>query len=286
MKKCVPALILGLTLGFGLIEADDNKPIIKFMPFTSQGISSEEARFIESLIQSYITDIGDISYLDTAISAFSPPGIGDGPYLMEMDYVRPPDYILSGSINIDQDNRVLALEIQNSRTGETSLYISVHKTTSELALKARSLVETVFNVPPEETNLHEVVPEAVTEAKLLGTWRGDTGIELVRFQRGGVGLAIFSSGAQMGLSYTMEGHNVHIVQNSPNTEFFYHPLPFTIARELAANAEPMTWIFSLYDNGTALRGIKTGSSVRYEGNTVVEFIPHTVWEAEWIKSSR
>jgi hypothetical protein len=286
MKKYTLALILGLSFGFGLI-ADDNKPVIQFMPFTSQGISSEEARFIESLIQSYITDIGDISYLDSSVSAFSSSDSEDGPYLMAMDYIRPPDYILSGSINTDQDNRVLALEIQNSRTGETSLYIAVHKTTSELALKTRSLVETVFNLLPEEAEiLHETVPEPVTEAKLLGTWRGDTGIELVRLQRGGNGLAIFSSGAQMALSYTVEGHNVRIVQTSPNTEFFYHPLPFTAARKLAANAEPMTWVFSLYDNGTALRGIRSGSSVRSEGNTVVEFIPHTVWEAEWIKSSR
>jgi hypothetical protein len=48
----------------------------------------------------------------------------------------------------------------------------------------------------------------------------------------------------------------------------------------------MTWVFSLYDNGTALRGIKTASSVKYEGNTVLEIMLNTVREAEWIKSSR
>jgi hypothetical protein len=279
MKKYVLILMLNLALGSAFIEADDNKPIIQLMPFTSQGIGSEEARFIEALIQSYITDIGEVVlYLDTSASSISP--------LMEMEYARPPDYVLSGSINIDQDNRVLALEIQKTQTGETSQYISVHKTTSELALKARSLVETAFAVTPEDTGFQEAPSEAVSEAKLLGTWRGDTGIELVSLQRGGTGRAILSSGAQMDLNYSIEGNTIRIVQNSPNTERFYHPLPFAVAKELAAQADPMIWVFSLYDNGTALRGIKTATSVRYEGNTVLEILPSTVREAEWIKSSR
>jgi hypothetical protein len=147
-------------------------------------------------------------------------------------------------------------------------------------------VETVFTVPVEPADPHETPPEAVSEAKLLGTWRGDTGIELVRLQRDGAGMAILSSGAQMNLNYTIEGNTVRVIQTSPNMERFYHPLPFSIARELAAYAEPMVWVFSLYDNGTALRGIKTATSVRYEGNTVLEILPNTVKEAEWIKSSR
>jgi hypothetical protein len=279
MKKNVLILMLGLTLGSAFIEADDNKPIIQLMPFTSQGIGSEEARFIEALIQSYITDIGEVVlYLDTSSSAFSP--------LMEMEYARSPDYVLSGSINIDQDNRVLALEIQKTQTGETSQYISVHKSTSELALKARSLVETAFAVAPEDSGLLETQVENISEARLLGTWRGDTGIELVSLQRGGTGRAILSSGVQMDLSYSIEGSLVRIVQVSPNTERFYHPLPIAIAKELALRADPMMWVFSLYDNGTALRGIKTATSVKYEGNTVLEVMPNTIREAEWIKSSR
>jgi hypothetical protein len=280
MKKYVLILTLGLALGLAFIEADDNKPVIQLMPFTSQGIGGEEARFIEALIQSYITDIGDvILYLDTSASEVSP--------LLEMEYARSPDYVLSGSINIiDQDNRVLALEIQKTQTGETSQYISVHKTTSELALKARSLVETAFAVPPEDPSPQETPVETVSEARLLGTWRGDTGIELVSLQRGGTGRAILSSGIQMDLNYSIEGNTVQIVQVSPNTERFYHPLPLAVARELSAQAEPMLWVFSLYDNGTALRGIKTATSVRYEGNTVLEILPNTVREAEWIKSSR
>jgi hypothetical protein len=281
MKKYVLVLMLGLALGRAFIEADDNKPIIQLMPFTSQGIGSEEARFIEALIQSYITDIGEVVlYLDTSTSAISPL------VEMEMEYARSPDYVLSGSINIDQDNRVLALEIQKTETGEKSQYISVHKTTSELALKARSLVETAFAVAPEDSGLQEAPPENVSEARLLGTWRGDTGIELVSLQRGGTGRAILSSGIQMDLNYTIDGSLIRIIQASPNTERFYHPLPIAIAKELAARADPMMWVFSLYDNGTALRGIKTSTSVRYEGNTVLEVLPNTVREAEWIKSSR
>jgi hypothetical protein len=279
--------MIGLTLGLAFVEADDSKPVIKLMPFTSQGIGIEEARFIESLIQSYITDIGEvILYFDTSVSALSPLNSAEEPVLMGMDYVHPPDYILSGSINIDQDNRVLALEIQKTQTGETSLYVSVHKTTSELALKARSLVETVFTAPVEAATPNEAPPEAASEGKLLGTWRGDTGVELVRLQRNGIGMAILSSGAQMNLSYSIEGDAIRVIQTSPNTERFYHPLPFSIARELAAYAEPTMWVFSLYDNGTALRGIKTATSVRYEGNTILEILPNTIKEAEWIKSSR
>jgi hypothetical protein len=281
MKRYVLILMLGLILFPAFMDADDNKPVIKFMPFTSQGIGSEEARFIEALIQSYITDIGDvILFLDTSDSD------SDLSPLLEMDYVRSPDYILSGSINIDQDNRILALEIQKTETGETSQYISVHKTTGELALKARSLVESAFAVPPEDSGSAETLVENISELRLLGTWRGDTGIELVSLQRGGTGRAILSSGVQMDLRYNIEGNTVRILQFSPNTERFYHPLPQAVAKELSAQAEPMMWVFSLYDDGYALRGIKTATSVRYEGNTVLEILPNTVREAEWIKSSR
>jgi len=48
----------------------------------------------------------------------------------------------------------------------------------------------------------------------------------------------------------------------------------------------MMWVFSLYDNGTALRGIKTATSVKYENNRVLEVLHNTIREAEWIKSSR
>jgi hypothetical protein len=110
-------------------------------------------------------------------------------------------------------------------------------------------------------------------------------VELVRLQRGGAGIAILSSGAQMALEYTIEDNTLKVTQRSPNTERFYHPLPYGVAKQLAAQAEPMRWELLLYEGGTSLRGIKTATAVRYERDTIIELLPASAREAEWVKAS-
>ncbi|MDR3138059.1 MAG: hypothetical protein LBT95_00120 [Treponema sp.] len=267
-----------------LANAQETKPVIRFMPLITEGIGHEEARLIERLIQSYLSDFGEV----VIFFALSPENITSGSS-QDFDFLtQVPDYIFTGSIRSDRDKRIFSLELLTIGTGETSSYISIHKNTSDLILKARSLVEMAFSseyIPATEREKPEDA-ENLTEKGIAGLWRGDPGIELIRLQRNGRGVALFSSGVRMDLSYSIEGNTLKIIQSSRNNERFYHPLPFEVAKELSAVAEPMTWELFLYEKGTTLRGIKRTTEVRHDGSAILEFLPNTVREVAWIKSAR
>ena len=273
-KKLLPLVALFF---FPLLTNAQDRLIIRFSPFYTQGIGIEETRFIESLIQSYLSDAGDVINLfsDTA------PAASDD---------RLPDFVVTGSIYLEREGRVFTLEIHNRSTGLTSRYTSIHSSASDLVLKARSLVETAFSAPVQAAapvsaaqagNLPERA-EIMTENRVAGIWRGEAGIEMIRLQDGR-GLAFFSSGAQMNLAYTIENNILRIRQISPNMERFYYPLPHSVARQLAEQAEPMRWEMALHSGGTHLRGTRISTEVRMQGNEIVELLPGTRREAQWVR---
>ena len=285
MRKKVLPLVAAFFFPL-LASAQEAKPIIRFSPFYTQGISIEETRFIESLIQSYLSDMGEV------ISFFGEsPSIGS----LQDSWTRAPDYVLSGSIYLERDNRVFTLEIHNTVTRETSRTTTTHKTASDLALKARSLVENAFNEPIQAAKgapNAEIVkaeaenPDIITENGIAGTWRGESGIEMIRIQQGGRGVAFFSSGAQMNLSYSIENNILIVTQNSPNTERYYYPLPYGVAHQLSAEAEPMRWELTLYSGGTHLKGVRISTEAKVEENVLVEILPHTSKDTLWVRANQ
>jgi hypothetical protein len=284
MKRMILSFFLFSTLCFAQLGAEDSdQMIIELMPFVIEGLGSEEARFISALVQSYVADIGEIMWgydpspEETDGADRSATAIGEA---------RQPDFILSGNITVDQDSRILALKVVRTETGEAVYHISNHKTTTDLTLKVRSLVEAVFSAGLNGTFNENASPETLTEGKILGTWRGDAGVEIVRLQRGGRGIAVLSSGAQMNLIYKIEDNTLRIFQISQNTERFYHPMPFTIARELSVRAEPWQYELFLYDEGATLRGVKIFTDVVYEDTRIIKLLPGSVREAEWTKTPR
>ncbi|GHV14384.1 hypothetical protein FACS189491_10640 [Spirochaetia bacterium] len=272
MKKGFFILALGMVFFSFPLPAQNTKPLIQLTPLFSQGIGDEESRFIESLVQSYLSDFGEV------ISA-----AGSDPAVPESD-TRIPDYTFTGSIYLERDSLILMLEIGKA-AAESASFTMVSKSIGELALKARSLVEIAFSSEPERAGLRASAPLDLKEAAVLGTWRGEPGIEMIRFQRMGRGIAVFSSGASMVLSWAVEDNILRARQISPNTERYYHPLPYEVAKQLTAQAEPMVWELRLYDNGNTLRGIKTLTGIRYEGTSVTELIPKEMQNVEWIRQS-
>jgi hypothetical protein len=292
-----------ITLSFCLVSmlcvvrpgADDSGPLIELTPFVIDGLGPEETRFIAALIQSYVADIGEVApRQDRAPARAGVPAImglpeeagGADAFALTTGTGRKPDFILSGSITVDQDNRILALQVVRTETGETVYHRSVHKTTTELTLKIRSLVEAVFSAGLNGAFNGNDRQELITGGNILGTWRGDAGVEIVRLQRGGTGIAILSSGAQMILAYRIENNTLRIFQISENTERFYHPMPYTVARELSIRAEPWQYEFFLYENGATLRGIKIFTDAVYDETRIIKLIPGAIREAEWTKTSR
>jgi hypothetical protein len=286
LKKHLLIVVL-FTIPF-LVMAQEARPVIRFTPFVSQGINSEEARFIESLIQSYASEAGElVIYYDNI-----PPEayLSEGG-LLTGSWNKIPDYILSGSIYLERKIRIFTLEFRNTHTNEVTKTTTEHRTAGDLVLRARSLVESIIKPPvlsgAESAAANEAereIPQIITENGIAGTWRGEPGIEIIRLQPGGRGTAFFSSGAQMNLSYVIEDNVLKIWQNSPNVERFYHSNPPEIAKLLSGRAEPMRWEFMLYSGGNRLRGtrISTETRILQDGNT--ELLYETVRDAALIRS--
>ncbi|MDR1565748.1 MAG: hypothetical protein LBS48_00505 [Treponema sp.] len=289
MKKRLVPLLTAFFFPF-LVHSQEAKPVIRFSPFYTKGIGIEEIRFVESLVQSYLSDFGDVvNYFDNSL-----PPAGSENSSLPASWTRAPDYVASGSIYMEPDGRIFTLEIHNTLTGETVSSTTVHRTASDLALKARSLVESIFNLPVQTARVRDGTdtggpganPEPITEKDITGTWRGESGVEMIRLQQGGRGIAFFSSGAQMNLTYTIENNMLKVRQNSPNTERYYYPLPYGVARQLTAEAGPMTWELYLYSGGAHLRGVKISTEAKVEGNLLVDLLPGSSRETEWTRAPR
>ncbi|MDR1247859.1 MAG: hypothetical protein LBK63_01015 [Treponema sp.] len=284
MKRMILSFFLFSTLCFAQLGADDSSSVvIELTPLIIEGLGPEEARFISALVQSYVADIGEVMQRSDRSLAIMDGAEGRA---ITMEEIRQPDFILSGSVTVEQDSRILSLKVVKVETGETVYHTSNHKTTTDLTLKVRSLVEAVFSAGLNGTFHTDASQEIMSEGKILGTWRGDIGVEIVRLQRGGRGIAILSSGAQMNLIYRIENNTLRIFQTSQNTERFYHPMPFTIARELSVRAEPWQYELFLYEDGMTLRGIKIFTDVVYEDARIIKLLPGAIREAEWTKTPR
>jgi hypothetical protein len=123
----------------------------------------------------------------------------------------------------------------------------------------------------------------MTESAVAGSWRGENGIEMIRLQQGGTGFAFFSSGARMDLSYTIKDNTLTVRQNSPNTDGYYYPLPYGVAKQLTEKAGPMQWEFTLYSDGTLLRGVRIADKATVKNNQLVDLTPSARQNTEWTK---
>jgi hypothetical protein len=312
------ASVFIIFLACSLVSAESLKPlkpkmVVQFLPFTCSGVNIDEAGIIETLIQSYVAEIyGAEIYTARSSSltrqealpdsqpaeendkpradASSSGASGTVPPMSSLDVpsvapaLRPPDYIVSGKIGMKNGMRTLSITMTNAKTGEKVTKNSTHRSASEMALKARSIVEGL--IPPEEkqktVKLADAVPEPFSGSNFSGVWKGGTdGFEQVRFFPGGNAMAVLSSGASMKLSYHIDNNTLEVTQTSPNYARFYHPLPLSVAQQLALHAEPMRWEFSLYDNGNVLRGIKIQTAVVYDGDKVLQYKKGSVSQTEW-----
>ncbi len=270
------------------VSAQDARPIVAVLPFEAAGADPDETRTIEGLVQSYVSELQGFRLISTAdrdrvlheqeISA----ALSDS---AKIGNLLSAHFLLAGSVGTIGEDRVLTIEVIKVSSGEKKSASSVHRSMSELALATRGLVQKIFAVeearPSEDLSAEEIRTE-----DLVGSWRGDKGIELVKVFKGGKAIAVFSSGAQMELSYRIEGGTVRFTQTSANSIRYYSPVPYPVAKELVAAAQPMEWIFRLNADATILRGVKVSTGVRYERDRVLEILRDASRDAEWARASR
>ena len=122
--------------------AQETRPLIRFTPFICHGIGAEEIRFIESIIWSYFSDVAELlqHYEDMSPEAFLSMG-----GLPTDSWGKTPDFVLSGSIYLQRKSRIFTLEIQNTRTDEITGSTTTHTTSGDIALRAKTIVEGLWN---------------------------------------------------------------------------------------------------------------------------------------------
>jgi hypothetical protein len=273
MKVCFVRIALFFLLTSGALCADDWKVIVLVHPLERENIEIEESSFVESLLYSYISAMSDIEVL-----------------LEENQSEHNVDYELFGSLNNDGDSTVITLNVKNLATGEIVAYTSAHKNSSEMVLKLRSIVQTLFHEPAATASANvpssPAAAEDITLNAIVGLWRSDGGIEMVNFQRDGTTIAFFSSGERMILKFTIEDNVLKVIQNSPNRERYYQGLPYDVVRELTQKAQPLYFELQLFDSGLSLRGKRIETTAKTGPNGEIQLTHNTEHATEWKRHTR
>ena len=294
MKRRVFIAVLLLFAGTLRVGADEKKTVVLLRPFIWENAGGSEFALIESLLFGYLSSINGLSVVrepdqDRTGAGTDPenePETAGDAAIMPDDI----DFELSGSLANDGVNSSITLNVKNMRTDEVTAYTSVHKNSSELVLRLRSIAQTLFFEPvpflPGEDEGSTIEAEPVTAASLAGLWRADSGIEMVNFQRDGSAIAFFSSGERMNLTYRIEGQRVQLTQNTPNRERYYFGLSYNVARELTRSAKPLRFELSLYDNGLVLRGKRIETVGEESKDGTVTLLHDAEREVEWKRHIR
>jgi hypothetical protein len=241
-------LAAGLLLSAPL-AAQTQKPLIQLSSLDAEGLGAEETRLFGNLIRSYLSDFGDLTgYFDDTLQN----QVRSSPRVSSRNLDRPPDYILSGRVNLERNRYRFVLEVRTTSSGEVSVLAIEGQGMGELILRARSLVESAFKGESGAAGPGEA--PRLSEELAMGTWRGEPGIEMVRLYGSGRGIAFFSSGVRMNLNWIISGDTLRVEQSSPNMGRFYAAFPAAAADSLVQRAEPMRWELRPHRNRNTLRG--------------------------------
>jgi hypothetical protein len=267
-----PGTVVTIVFFLPFLIFPQEKPRFRLYPLVVEGISDEEAKNIEALFFSYLEDIGFVAGQELDFET------GDS----GLSFPQTPLYTMAGRLRQNEYSRFLDLEITDERSGERYSFSYPFKNPSELILKAHSALSRAFSV--DRRVARSVGQEQIRAEQVWGTWKSGGPIRMIRLEQNGTGMVLFSSGAIMRLRYTIEDNTLVVVQDSPNDERFYHPLPRGVARELADKAEPMRWERLLVDQGMVLRGIVVFTEALYDGNTLIGINQGKIDAVEWQRS--
>jgi hypothetical protein len=262
------------------LTAQNGKKIFKIQPLEATGTSGEESRLLETIIYSYFSDFSG-KHEFTVL-----PPDEDG--IEGTDSVgQAPDYIVNCSLYPENDTHVFELTVSDANSREISRQTAKYKTTKDIALNMRNIVDAAFEWGRDADGEPETPDvELLSDEKILGLWRGDVGIKLVRILPDSRAFAFFASGVNMMLSYRIENNVLYLSQVSPNNENFYYPLPLPIAKVLVNEAEPMRWEFMLYENGNLLKGNHIETTVEFEDYEKIVIRHNRIQKSEWNKLPR
>jgi len=291
MKKRIFPVFLVLMAGSVFGQA--RQPILRIDPFTGNGVGVSEASMLERLINSYIVELKSFRVIDAKGQELALTETESALSLGSATTATIPltaDFIISGMLGKIDDLYIFTLENTKVSSGEKLSVSDTASSISDIVLRARSLTRSLFgkqdNSPVVNPYPNTVTPPVAgteqlpAEEKaffkspamkdLVGTWKGDKGLENVRLIPNGTGIAVLSGGGTMKIRISISDDRIIIMQDQPNEAAMYRSasVPFDMARKIAAQARPMRWIFSLSPDGLHLTGIKESVSISGDGTTL------------------
>lgn len=314
MKKMVCILTVSALLATSTF-AQSRQAIVRIAPFKASGVALSEAAMLERLVMSYIVELKTFRVIDAEgqdsalLETEAALSLGASP---SSALPLSADFIISGTIGKIGDIFVFNLDNTRVSSGEKLSVSDTSTSISDIALGSRSLTRTLFGAAPipsvetaqstqesgtaksvsyesPETNvaLSPTVFSSPRIADVLGTWRGEKGLETIRVFPNATALAILSGGGTLKLRVLFSGDTVEMLQDQPNDVAMYRAasIPFETARQIAAEARPMRWVFSLSPDGMTLYGIKESIAISGAGGSI-SIDNDYVRSASWDRISR
>jgi hypothetical protein len=296
-------LMLALLSTLGMHSfSQSRQAVLRINPFTASGIVESEASMLERLVVSYIAELRQFRIIDAKgqemalIETESALRLGT---TTAAELPMTADYIVTGALGKIGDVFIITLENTRVSSGEKISVSDTSLSISDIVKRSKVLTMSLFGkttiVKPVQGSTSVTVPTAINEpvrdkpmsADLVGTWRGDKGLETVRIFANGSGLAVLSGGGTLKLKIALTDDTIEVLQDQPNTPSMFRTGTVTLemARKLTEEARPMRWIFKLTENGQRLIGIKESVSISGSGPSMQ--IDNTyARDASWAKLAR
>jgi hypothetical protein len=271
-------------------------------PLTASGIGESEASMLERLIVSYIAELRQFRIIDAKGQDLALSETESALSLGVTSLAALPlaaDYIVTGALGKIGEVFIITLENTKVASGEKISVSDTALTISDIVLRSKDLTLSLFGRTPaakpvqgsvtvqSPASISEPVREKPLMSELVGTWRGDKGLETVRIFQNGTGLAVLSGGGTLKLRISIDTDTIIVMQDQANTPSMFRTGTVTLemARKLTEEARPMRWVFKLSENGQHLWGSK--ETVSISGSGAAMQIDNTyVRDASWAKLAR
>jgi hypothetical protein len=308
MKKS--SLLALMIFMFGTVYGQSRQPILRISPFSGNGVDSSEASMLERLINSYIVELKIFRVIDAKGQELALTETESALSLGSTTTASVPltaDFIISGMLGKIDNLYIFTLENTKISSGEKISVSDTASSVSDIVLRARNLTRSLFGKQealsesnPVQTTItastaisqsdpvdETAVFRSPSIRNLVGTWKGDKGLENVRLLPNGSGIAVLSGSGTMKVRVTIHDDVIIIVQDQPNDAAMYKSasVTFDMARKIAAQARPMRWIFTLSPDGLQLAGTKESVSISGDGTKLM--VDNSYQRAAaWVRISR
>jgi len=276
------------------LAAQEAPRVLRVADFGGDGLDQGEAAALQSLVTSYVVELKMFRVIDKAGQELA---VKEEETAVQMGVAKATspiaaDYVLSAEANRADGLIVFSIDVTKVATGEKKSVAETFRSLSDLILASRRLARKLFEQPAENPGEagSTATPSANPKPSLdlvAGTWKGDKNVDRISIFPDGSAFAVLASGSRMSLRVAIEGSQVVILQNQPNSPDFYRPgLDPESARIVAATARPWRWLFSLSEDGASLNGVKESVFVKVSGQGAVSLDNSYVRPAVWIRMFR